>query len=232
MFPNSHPRLPHIRTTCSFSVMFLLMYNLSGNAIGFSLNAMAASGIYDPSSGEVPPRGTTIAIAISTLTFVVLMHMISRKGGIVVNNAFALFKVGLLLAIICMGIARAAGALGGHEEKIPQNFTKDVFVTEQKGPVSWSSSLLLCMYTFSGYEQPFYVLAETKSPRKYFPRYTVLAMVIAAVLFLAVNVSYLLAVDKSVILNTNKMDGDLATLFCGTLFAKNEEQAKRAMAAL
>ena len=30
MFPNHGLRLPHIRTTCSFAVMFVLMYNLSG----------------------------------------------------------------------------------------------------------------------------------------------------------------------------------------------------------
>ena len=30
MFPNARARLPHIRTTCAFSIMFILMYNLSG----------------------------------------------------------------------------------------------------------------------------------------------------------------------------------------------------------
>jgi len=30
MFPNDRARLPHIRTTCAFSIMFILMYNLSG----------------------------------------------------------------------------------------------------------------------------------------------------------------------------------------------------------
>ncbi len=34
------------------------------------------------------------------------------------------------------------------------------------------------------------VLAETKSPRRYFPKYTVLALGIAAVLFMLVNIAY------------------------------------------
>jgi amino acid transporter len=34
------------------------------------------------------------------------------------------------------------------------------------------------------------VLAETKSPRRYFPKYTVLALGITAVLFMLVNIAY------------------------------------------
>ena len=41
-------------------------------------------------------------------------------------------------------------------------------------------SLLTCMQ----------ILAESKSPRKYFPKYTVLALLIAALLFLLVNIAY------------------------------------------
>jgi amino acid transporter len=112
----------------------------------------------------------------------------------------------LLLAIICLGVAKACGAFPATEKAPLENFTKDAFTTNRKDPTSWSNSLLLCMYTFSGFEQPFYVrlcshgslhwltfgqvLAESKSPRKHFPKYTVLTVCFATVLFILVNISY------------------------------------------
>ncbi|KAI7053374.1 hypothetical protein KC352_g45191, partial [Hortaea werneckii] len=92
------------------------------------------------------------------------------------------------------------------------------------------------MYCFSGFEQPFYVLAETKSPRKNFPKYTVLALAIAAVLFVLVNISYLLVVDKEAILFSPTggvpQSTDIATLFFDRLFQGDNRKAERAMAGL
>jgi amino acid transporter len=245
MFPSSRLRLSHIRTTCSFAIMFTLLYNLSGNAISFSIQVMVASGIYDPTTNEIPDRGTAVGIAIATLTFVVLLHTFSRRGGIFVNNAFAVVKVGLLLAIICLGIAKAAGRFPNRPEAnepaesfktnsqvINANFTSGTFANARTDAASWSNSLMLCMYAFSGFEQPFYILAETKRPRRYFPKYTALAMGIAAVLFLAVNISYLLVVDKDLILNDTTHKRDFASLFFEELFPGNDRKAGKAMAAL
>lgn len=213
-----------------------LMYNLSGNAISFGLQVMKASGIHDPSAGDIPSRSTAIAIAIATLTLVVISHSISRRGGILINNAFAVIKIALLIAIICLAIAKAAGAFGGPGDVLRNNFSRDAFTTLRSDPVSWSDSLSLCMYSFSGYEQPFYVLAETKSPRKTLPKYTALAMIFATILFILVNVSYLLVVDKSLILPAAEgnlpSSGDLATLFFDGLFGNVDGKAERAMAAL
>jgi amino acid transporter len=237
MFPNSGLRLDHVRTTCSFSIMFILLYNLSGNAISFAIMVMTASGIYDPNGVEAPDQGKAVGIACGALSFVVLLHMSSRRGGIWVNNTLAAVKVALLLAIICLGIAKAAGRFpdpGGdsNAEVIKHNFRQGVWKTQRNDVASWSSSLMLCMYSFSGFEQPFYVLAEIRSPRKHFAKYTVLALVIAIVLFLGVNISYLLVVDKDLVLNDATYKSDLASLFFRNLFHGNNEQATKAMAAL
>lgn len=240
MFPSSRERMKHLRTTCSFAIMFTLLYNLSGNAISLALQIMIAAGLYDPNSEDLPSRGTTVGIAIGMLSIVVLLHTFSRRGGILLNNAFAIVKVALLLAMICLGIAKAAGRfpnpapIAGEKtssEIIRENFTKGAFTPTMTDAASWSNSLMLCMYSFSGFEQPFYVLAETKRPRRYFPKYTVLAMIIAIVLYLGVNISYLLVVDKDKIL-VEKPKQDLASLFFEGLFQEGDRRASRAMAAL
>ena len=205
MFPDSNLRLPHIRTTCSFSIMFLLMYNLSGNAMGFGLQVLTASGLFNPDVDDTPSRGATIGIAIGVLSLVVLLHTFSRRGGLLVNNMFAIIKVGLLLAIICLGIAKAGGAFGGSGHVIRNNFTRDVFKTNRSDVASWADSLASCIYAYAGFEQPFYVLAETKSPRKHFPKYNVLAMMIAIVLYVLVNIAYVRLVCGQLLGDTNKL---------------------------
>ena len=220
-------------------LQFWVKLTILSNAIGFGLQVMAASGIYTYDSDHpeiVPDQGIAIGIAIGTLSFVVLLHMFSRRGGILVNNAFAVVKVALLLAIICLGVARAAGRFGGPGDVIRNNFTKGVFDTERSDAASWSNSLMFCMYSFSGYEQPFYILAEAKSPRRYFPKYTVLAFIIAMVLFLLVNISFLLVVDvhfDKVIPDRGEipLSRDMATLFFDHLF-EDSVKATRTMAAL
>lgn len=236
MFPderNAPGQRTHLRTTCCFAVMFILMYNLSGNALSFAIRAMEASGVYDSAEEEPPDRGTTIGIAIAILSLVVVAHMFSRDIGIKINNAFAVMKSALLVAIICLGVAKAAGRFGGPGDVIKHNFETNPWKTQRSDLQSWSHSLLLIMYCFSGYEQPFYVLAETKSPRKLFPKYTVLAFGIATVLFLLVNISYLLVVDKRDVLeDIVDKDLDLATLFFKGLFQGDRRKAARSMSAL
>ena len=140
-----------------------LATDIERNAICFGIEVMIASGSYDPTSHQTPARGPAVGIAIGALTFVILLHIFSRRGGILVNNAFALIKVALLVMIVCLGVAKAGGAFGGFERSARENFTHEVFTTQQRGPASWSSSLMLCMYTFSGYEQPFYVSEDSHS---------------------------------------------------------------------
>ena len=68
---------------------------------------MIASGHYDPRSEQLPSHKTAVGIAIGTLTFVILLHIFSRRGGILINNAFAIVKVALLLTITYLGIAES-----------------------------------------------------------------------------------------------------------------------------
>lgn len=98
---------------------------------------MTASGHYNKAAGKIPARGPVIGIALAVLTLVVILHTFSRKGGLIINNAFAIFKVCLLVVIIFLGIATAGGAFGGSGTAVADNFTKDVWKTEQKSPASW-----------------------------------------------------------------------------------------------
>lgn len=179
-----------------YGIVFIILGNLSGNAIAFGVYVMSAAGHDDPS------RGSVIGLAIAALTFACLVHIASRRGGILLNNFFAVAKVLILLMIIILGFLRAGGyTFNGHAN--PQTYPthnfdlKKSFQGDGQNTPSFADSLLFIIYTYSGFEQPFYVLSEIKAPRRRFPKYTLIAMLIASLLFVLVNIAFVSALYQS-----------------------------------
>lgn len=205
-----------------YGVVFIILGNLSGNAIAFGRYVMTAAGNSNPSKGAV------IGLAIFALSACILLHITSRAGGIAMNNAFAMYKIVLLLAVIVLGFIKAGGANTGGDPRTTDNFDlKDSFSTQRHDVTSYVDSFLYVLYTYSGFEQPFYVLAEVSRPRKIFPVTTLTTMAIVTTLFILTNISYLCVVSKSEQLGTSE---DMATLFLTHMFGRGT--AQRTMAAL
>ena len=145
-----------------YGVVYVILGNLSGNAIAFGIYVLEASGI---KGHDAAIRG----LAVAALTVACLLHGAWRNGGIVVNNMLASLKVLILIAVICIGFAASAGATFGHGPvhgetvdpttgKVTSNFdTHSSFTHARHGVASYADSLLFIVYTYSGYEQPFYV---------------------------------------------------------------------------
>jgi hypothetical protein len=87
-----------------FGILYIFLGNLAGNAVAFGYYIMVAAG-KDPDEN----KGPVIGLAITLLAACCLFHVITRSGGIWVNNAFAVAKVGMLLMIIIMGFVHASG---------------------------------------------------------------------------------------------------------------------------
>ncbi|KAB8596122.1 hypothetical protein FH972_025831 [Carpinus fangiana] len=213
---------PLFLTTCMYGIVFIVLGNLSGNAIAFGSYVMTAAGSLNPSKGAV------IGLAIFALSACILLHITSRAGGIAMNNAFAVYKVMLLLTIIILGFIKAGGYdLGGGPNAISNLDPKHSFDTQQYNAASYIDSFLYVLYSYSGYKQPFYVLAEISRPRKTFPITCLITMAIVITLFVLTNISYLCVVSKQQQLETST---DMATLFLIHMFGYGT--AQRTMAAL
>ena len=151
-----------LRTTCMYGLVFITLGNLSGNAVAFGIYVMEAAGV---SGHDAAIRG----LAVACLTFACLLHAAWRQGGIIVNNLLASLKVLILVAIIIIGFAASGGASFGHgpvhgetvdptTNKTTSNFdTSSAFANAHSGVASYVEPILLVIYTYSGYEQPFYV---------------------------------------------------------------------------
>jgi L-asparagine transporter-like permease len=143
---------PKFLATCMYGIPFILLGNLAGNALAIGRYIMLAAGNSDASQGPV------IGIAIFALSMVILVHMCTRRGGILLNNIFAVLKVIFLLAIVVIGFAFRGDDLTQKDHIGDQNFSsRTSFAEKSRSFASYTESLLVVMYTYSGYEQPFYV---------------------------------------------------------------------------
>ena len=95
--------------------MFLVLGNLAGNAVFIGqFTMLAVRGRYPEEDGLGPADGSVIGIAIAALTLSVLLHVFSRRGGILLNNIFAVVKVLLLVAVIILGFINLGYARSGN----------------------------------------------------------------------------------------------------------------------
>ena len=83
--------------TCLFGIVFIILENTAVNAISFAQNVL------DAAHAKATP-GRIIAIALTANTFCCLLHAISRRWGIIVNNVFGTVKFLILVFIIIIGL--------------------------------------------------------------------------------------------------------------------------------
>ncbi|KAF5665146.1 high-affinity methionine permease [Fusarium heterosporum] len=156
----------------------------------------------DPSPGAV--RGIAIGIAILTC----FIHTFSRRGGILLNNMLAMIKVMILLLIIVTAIIVGAGGLKTHEGAKVENYisenTQPSRAFGDSGDANgYAHAFLAIVFSFSGFEQPNYVMGEISRPRRKHPIAMILGVGIAILLYMAVNISYMVVVPKDAQIATN-----------------------------
>ncbi|MCJ1472324.1 hypothetical protein MMC13_000971 [Lambiella insularis] len=212
---------PKFLVTCVYGTLFIVLGNLSGNAIGFGSYVLEAANIQN---NDAAIRG----LAIAALTTTCLLHAIWRKGGILLNNAFAFMKVMILLLIIIAGLASLGGASLGRGTIHTANFdTHTSFSNPRKDMASYTDSLVYAMYPYTGFLQPFYVLSEVKRPQGIFAKATIGTMIFVVVLYILVNVAFFSVVSKAEIMGTGL---DIASRFFEEIFGSTT--ASRVMAGI
>lgn len=97
-------------------------------------------------------------LAVATVTLACLLHGTWRRGGIWVNNSFAVLKLGTLLVMIIAGFVYMGGSLGPKKGEPTDNFsTKNSFSAPNLGFSVYSQSLSWIMFSYAGYENGNYV---------------------------------------------------------------------------
>lgn len=185
-------RRPRYLATCVLASQMILLGFSSGNALAFGRYVLYASG------RESPDGWAARGIGIAGVTFAILLHSILPKWGVRLFNVLGIFKVGILLFIVCSGFA----ALAGHRlVPDPHNFD-DAFRIEDGdgygggGAYAYSNALLNVVYSYKGWENANYVVSELRHPRKTLAIAAPLAVGGVTVLYLLANVAYFAVIPK------------------------------------
>jgi amino acid transporter len=205
-----------------YGIAFIFFGTMVGNAIncGIQLSSAAHPERERPDNAQV--RGIAVTIAMAAL----FIHALSRRGGLALNNLFAVVKLGMLLVIIGTTVAYSAGSIGPSPElqntpwaqqtlfdhlQISRNTTllenlalPYSFSHATHEPHSYSDAFLDVIYTFSGFEQANYVLGEISRPHRKFPIALGLSASIVSVLYVAVNVCYWAVVPQYIAAKPNQ----------------------------
>lgn len=154
---------PAFFTICLFGVIFILIGTAAMNALSFGIRILEASGEVNPDNWKV--RG----IAIVIVTFAVILHGTWRQAGIIVNNAFAIIKVLILLLFIITGFVSLGNGFKPSATAIAEGYvsnstvasnnfdTSNSFQYKSGGSYGYVESFLSIIFAFSGFNQANYV---------------------------------------------------------------------------
>ena len=183
---------PRYLATCVLASQMILLGFSTGNALAFGRYVLYASG-WGSNDGWAA-RG----VGIASVTFAVALHAVAPKWGVRLFNVLGIFKVVTLLFIVFSGFA----ALAGHRRvPNPHNFDNAFRIEEGEGyggggAQAYSNAILNVIYSYKGWENANYVVAELKNPRKTLAIAAPLAVGGVTILYILANVAYFAAISK------------------------------------
>lgn len=137
--------------TCLFGITFIVLENTAPNSIAFAQN------ILDAADAQATP-GKVIAIAIAANTFCCLLHSLSRKWGILLNNFLGAVKFFILVFVIIIGLVwMNTGVSSG-------NYAPSTAFSSQSSPrlpYRYAEAFIYVMFPYGGFHQINYVSLPT-----------------------------------------------------------------------
>lgn len=206
-----------LATSMYASYVFLIGWAAS-NSVVFGEYILYAAGI------EVG-RWNQRLIGLACVTFSFLIHALFLKWGLRLQNILGVFKLVVIILIIVVGWV----ALGGSLNIEPTHAFTNAF----EGTTGTSYGIVTALYnviwSFVGYSNANYALAEAKNPNRILKVAAPIAMISVAVMYVLANISYFAVVPKEKIASSGRI---LAAQFFGIVFGKSGETALSVFVAL
>ncbi|KAK4221989.1 high-affinity methionine permease [Podospora fimiseda] len=210
---------PRFLATCLFGVSFLVFGNTATNSVAFAVAVLKASNA-ELTSGKV------VAIALTVNTFTCLLHSMSRRWGIRLNNLLGSLKFLMLIILIFLGFSR----LSSVKDITKDNFT-DAFAKTDKTPSGgyrYGEALVYAIFPFGGFHQANYVLAEIKNPHRNFARTSGIGVSLLCVLYMVFVILYAAIIPKAQLFKPNL---DIAEEFFKSTIGRGSSDISRVKSA-
>lgn len=146
---------PRYLASCVFAIVFVLLGNTAANSIAFAKNMIGAF-----SDNPNPDYRLQKFVALVCISFICLIHLLSRNMGIYINNTLALYKVALLAFVVVTGFVCLGGGGGKHLKEGGAYGVKNLenaFTGPSRSPHDYASAMLHVLYSYQGWENANYV---------------------------------------------------------------------------
>jgi len=134
----------------------MVLENTAANSVSMAQNLLDAA-----HAQETP--GRIIAIALAANTFACLLHTISRKWGIILNNVFGTVKFIILVFILIIGLIWVNRDVANTNLGIKTSFSTQ---NSPRLPFRYAEAMIYVIYPYGAFHQINYVcfnLAEGQS---------------------------------------------------------------------
>ena len=138
---------PRFLATCLFGISFLVFGNTATNSVSFAVATLETSGTADN-------PGKIAVIAIAANTFCCLIHSMSRKWGIRLNNVLGTLKLSMLFIMIVFGLVWMDKSVANANLDRASAFALD---SSPKRVYRYAEAAILAMFPFGGFHQANYV---------------------------------------------------------------------------
>jgi len=138
---------PLFLATCLYGITFIILENTAGNSVSFAQNILDAAHIT-----ETP--GKVIAVALAGNTFCCLLHALSRRWGIILNNVFGTVKFFMLLFFVIIGLVWT------NREVAYDNFNPQTafdYTNSPRLPYRYAEAYMYVALPFTAFHQVNYV---------------------------------------------------------------------------
>jgi amino acid transporter len=131
-----------------FGVSFLVFGNTATNSVAFAVATLQAAGVTSTAN-------KIVGIAIAANTFSCLLHSMSRKWGIRLNNLLGSLKLLLLVVMIIFGLAFLDRNVSDANFNSKTAFSRTP--ATPTGVYRYAEALIYVIFPFGGFHQANYV---------------------------------------------------------------------------
>ncbi|MBY0039416.1 amino acid permease [Bacillus cereus] len=181
--------------------------NIAALAIIFGTQTVNLFGL-NPNENQL----LIVGIAIITATFVTLMNFLGAKaaGGIqMVSTICKLLPLGLLIIFGLLYQGDVTFQLFPIEAGSDKSFISAL-----------GSALLATMFAYDGWIHVGNIAGEMKNPKKDLPKAIILGLSIVMIVYLLINIAFLLVMSATALAGTDTPASEVATILFGTMGGK------------
>jgi amino acid transporter len=135
-----------------YAINYIVLASSAANALSFGDDIIGDQGTDRGAARDAAARG----LAIVAVTFPCFLHAFTRRGGIILNNIFAMTKVAILCTFPIMAVCVLAGVVDSNHAKENLNM-QNSFSNGRSDVDSYTQGILAVLYAYSGYNQANYV---------------------------------------------------------------------------